>query len=234
MAHWYHGITKVYIIAFSKLFSDIHIHRVDSGDATVRDIKVPLVYASKNKLSYVLQQNPDTTAASIVLPVIGFNIEGLQFNPQRKLNSLNQLQVDPDNSIYEGLPYDYQLSVSIRTKYQDDLWQVLEQVLYYFKPDVSLDVKELAYGDFARDVMVTLNGVSFQNELEMSQSEESSRHFEADLDLTLKGYIYPNAATDKIIEHTDVNFINKLNEQIVNISHDFIDPDIITTKTITG
>ena len=234
MAHWYHGITKVYIIAFSKLFSDIHIHRVNAADATIKDIKVPLVYASKNKLSYVLQQNPETASASIVLPVIGFNIEGLAFNPQRKLNSLNQLQVDDGKSMYEGLPYDYQMSVSIRTKYQDDLWQILEQALYYFKPDVSLDVKELTYTGFARDVMVTLNGVNFNNELELNQAEESSRHFEADLDLTLKGYIYPSETDDKIIEHIDVNFINDLNNQILNISHDFIDPDIITTKTITG
>jgi hypothetical protein len=229
MAYFYNATTKVYIVAFSKLFSDIHVHRVDPADQVVKDIKVPLVYASKNKISYELQKNPDASAASVVLPVIGFNIEGLTYSPQRKLNSLNQLNVDDGKSMYEGVPFDYQFAVNIRTKYQDDLWQILEQVLYYFKPDVSLDVKELAHPDFARDVQVTLNAVSFENELELSQAEESQRNFIANLDCTLKGYVYPSASDDVIIEHVTVNLFDNLNAEIARISHDFIDPDIITT-----
>lgn len=236
MSYFYNATTKVYIIAFSKLFSNIHIHRTDGLGATVKDIKVPLLYASKNKISYALQANPDSSTSAIILPVIGFNIEGLAFAPQRKLNSLNSLCVADGKSIYEGVPYDYSFNVNIRTKYQDDLWQILEQVLYYFKPEVSLNVKELGLGnpDFNRDVQVTLNSVSFENELELSQAEDSQRDFIASLDLTLKGYFYPNASSliaDTLIEHVDSNFINSLNNQIANISHDFIDPDIITTIT---
>jgi hypothetical protein len=229
--YFYNGTTKTYIVAFAKIFSDIHVHRVDAQDAVVKDIKVPLVYASKNKISYELQKVTETGAASIVLPIIGFNIEGMAFSPQRKLNSLNSLCVDTDRSMYEGVPYDYTMIVNIRTKYQDDLYQILEQVLYYFKPDIALDVKELSHPLFARDVQVTLNGISFENEIEMDQAEESQREFVASLDLVLKGYVYPNDTVDNIIEHIDVNFIDKLNVEIANISHDFVDPDIITTIT---
>jgi hypothetical protein len=231
MPYFYNGTTKVYIIAFAKLFSDIHVHRLDGADQVVKDIKVPLLYASKNKISYALQGNENSSTAAIVLPVIGFNIEGLVFSPQRKLNSLNNMIVDDGKSMYEGVPFDYNFTVNIRTKYQDDMWQILEQVLYYFKPDVSLDVKELSHPDFARDVQVTLNGVSFENELELSQAEESQRDFIASLDLVLKGYVYPSESTDTIIEHIDVNLENKINALIANISHDFVDPNIITTIT---
>ena len=51
MNHFYHKITRTYIIAFSKLFSAIHIKRFDGDDTEIKDIKVPLVYASKSKLS---------------------------------------------------------------------------------------------------------------------------------------------------------------------------------------
>jgi hypothetical protein len=229
--YFYNATTKVYIIAFSKLFSGLHVKRYDSDDNETKDIKVPLVYATKNKISYELQKNPDSSTASIVLPVIGFNIDGLSFAPQRKLSSLNSMTVDTEQSMYEGVPYDYQFTVNIRTKYQDDLWQILEQVLYLFKPDISLDVKELSYPDYSRDVQVVLNSTSFENELELTQEPESQRGFIATLDLTLKGFVYPSVMNDTLIEHIDVNLNNELDKLMVNISHDWIPPDIVTTIT---
>ena len=232
MAYFYNQSTRTYIVAFSKLLSNIHVKRIDSADQEIKDLKVPLVYASKNKLSYMLQRNPDSDAASLVLPAIGFVIGGLQFDPQRKMSSLNQITVEPERSIYEGMPWNYSFQVTIKTKYQDDFWQILEQILYYFKPDVTLDVKELAYADYVRDVQVTLLGADLNNELEMDQ--ESQRSFEANLDFVLKGYIYPSAMDDHLIEHVDVDFINNLNEEILNISHDWVGPELTdVTTTIT-
>ena len=232
MAHFYNNITKTYIVAFSKLFSDIHVKRINSVDVEIKDLKVPLIYASKNKLSYMLQRNTESSDAALVLPAIGFIIEGMEFDPQRKMNSLNQITVEEGQSIYEGMPWNYNFSLTIKTKYQDDYWQIIEQVLYYFKPDVSLDVKELPHTDYVRDVQVTLVGVSLNNELEMDQ--ESSRSFEANLDFVLKGFIYPSFMVDSVIEHIDIDFINKLDNDILNISHDWIGPtkdDVVTTIT---
>ena len=205
MIHFYNSSSKTYIIAFSKLLSNIHVKRTDSTNQEIKDLKVPLVYASKNKLSYMLQRNNESDSAALVLPAIGFVIGGLQFDPQRKMNSLNQITVEQDRSIYEGMPWNYNFQVTIKTKYQDDFWQILEQVLYYFKPDANLDVKELPYVDYVRDVQVTLLGVDLNTELEMDS--ESQRSFEANLDFVLKGYIYPSAMDDNVIEHIDVNFI---------------------------
>jgi hypothetical protein len=229
MAHWYHSGTKTYIVAFAKIFSDIHIKRIDAGDVEVKDIKVPLVYASKNKLSYQLAQNADTSSTSIVLPVIGFNIESLEFDPVRKLNSLNSRTVGQDQSIYEGIPYNYNFSVNIKSKYQDDLWQMLEQILYYFKPDTFLDVKELPFADYVRDVKVILESTDLNMENEYDQ--DSSREVGATLNFILQGFIYPPTTADTVIHHVDVNFINNLDLQIVNLTHDWMDPNIVTTLT---
>ncbi len=232
MTYFYNSSTKTYIVAFSKLFSDIHVKRFNSAEVEQKDIKVPLIYASKRKLSYLLQQNPRTTGASFVLPVISFVIEGLDFNSERKMNNLNEHQVSSTESIYAGQPWDYNFELTVRTKYQDDYWQILEQILYLMKPEVSLDVKELKdFPTWVRDTMVTLESVSLENDLELSQEEDSVRDFRASLSFKLKGFIYPASTEDTRIEHIDVNFIDYLDNEIVNISHDWIPPDIKTTIT---
>jgi len=229
MAHFYNESTKKYIVAFSKLFSDFHVKRYDSEGIEVKDIKVPLVYASKRKISYLLQQNENTKAASIVLPSIGFNIEGITYSSERKLNSLNEISVSDTHSMYEGVPYDYDIEVTVRTKYQDDYWQIIEQILYLFKPELTLDVKELDYDDFKRDVMVTLESVTLEDELELDQAEDSVRSFRAGLGFKLKGYIYPTSTEDKVIHHVDVNFYTDraLTNLLFNISHDYYEEGII-------
>lgn len=228
MNHWYNGIAKTYIVAFSKLFSDIHVKRIDAGDQEVKDIKVPLIYASKQKLSYLLQNTEDKI--SLVLPAISFNIESIEYDPTRKLNSLNEVRVNDSQFIFEGIPYNFNFSVTIKSKYQDDLWQILEQALYYFKPGTSLNVKELPFSTDDRDVLVSL--LSTDLNFESDFGEEESRELEANLQFVLKGHIYPSVSDDKIIEHVDVDFINKLDEQIANISHDFIGPSQNDVETI--
>ncbi len=231
MDYFYNGITKTYIIGFSKLFSNVFVKRTNSSDQVIKTIKVPIIFASKSKLSYLLQANDSTGSARLVTPVISFNIEGLEFAPDRNISSLNDITVDDNESMYEGIPYNYNFSVNIRTKYQDDYWQILEQVLYLFKPDITLDVKELPYPDYVRDITINLNSVALDNELDMTQDEDSSRGFIASLEFTLRGFIYPASTTDKIIEHIEVNMTDSLDHIMTTINHDFIDPDIITTIT---
>jgi len=223
MSYFYNGTTKSYIIAFSKLFSDVHIKRVDAVDTEVKDVKVPLVYASKQKLSYKLQNVDDSI--SIVLPVIGFNIESIEYDPVRKLNSLNEIRVNDSQYVFEGLPYNYNFSVTIKTKYQDDMWQILEQVLYYFKPGTSLNVKELPFSTDNRDILVNLLGTDLN--FETNYGEQESRELEANLQFALKGYIYPSVSDDKIINEINIDFVNKLDIEILSLSHDFINPDNI-------
>ncbi len=231
MAYWYHNIVRTYIIVISKIFSDINVKRLDDDDNEIKNIKVPLIYASKNKISYMLTQKDDVGASSLILPVIGFIITGLQYDPVRKMNSLNTINVEDGKYMFEGIPYNFNFEVTVRTKYQNDFWQILEQILYFFKPDLNFDVKELPYLNFIRDVNIVLNDVSLENELELTREEESFRNFQATLSLTLKGFIYPSDLPESLIEHIDVNFQNEQDKIIANISHDWHDPNIVTTIT---
>ena len=232
LTHYYNASTKTYIAAFSKLFSGVHVKRYTSAGVEVKDIKVPLVYASKRKISYLLNQNTTSEPASIVLPVIGFNIVAIDFDSERRLNPLNEHSVSSTESIYEGMPWNYNIEVTVRTKYQEDYWQIIEQLLYLFKPEVTLDIKELsAYPTWIRDTMVTLESISVENDTELSQDEDDVRDFRATMSFLLKGIIYPASTADSLIEHIDVNFINDIDETIAQVAWDWVSPDEVLTIT---
>ncbi len=206
MAHWYNETIKQYVVAFAKPLSDIHVKRVRSDNTEVKDLKVPLVYASKNKLSYILQRKADTENVSSIFPLMGFNISGIDYNPERKLSSLNEITVNNNQYMFEGTPYDIHFDVAIKSKYQDDMYQILEQILYFFKPDISLEVKEINGLDMVKDVKIRLESIGVENELELT--EESSRHFQTTLSFVLEGNIYPSIQDSKFIYDVYTNLRN--------------------------
>jgi hypothetical protein len=47
---WYHGITRKSIIAFGVMFNNLNVRRRDNAGNIQQTIRVPLAYASKNKM----------------------------------------------------------------------------------------------------------------------------------------------------------------------------------------
>jgi hypothetical protein len=232
--YWYNETTKNYIIAISKLFSDIHVKRVNDSDVEIKDIKVPLVYASKRKINYKLNRNPNTESASLVLPVIGFNLENINYNSNRKLNSINKIPTSSSQYVFEGVPYDYTFDITIKTKYQDDMFQIVEQLLYQFKPEVNLNIKEIPSLNISRDCKIKLNDVNLNFETELTQAEDSIRELEASLNITLEGFVYP-MIKDSVFIYEVINDIKEYEylgqeeqEILTRITHTWQDPDIIT------
>jgi len=207
MSYWYHKTSRQYIIAIANLFSDIHVKREDGNGNEIKDIKVPLMYGTKRKMAMSLQRNENAENASFIYPAMSFNIVDLEYNGQRKLNTVNEIKVDDTHHTFEAVPYDYNFEVTVKTKYQNDLWQIVEQILYYFKPDVSLDIKEATDLNITRDVLIKLENMSIMTD-ELDDSAESSRSFEATFNLVLHGAIYPPIKDDVIILDVHANVRN--------------------------
>ena len=66
----------------------------DKNDSVVKRFKVPLAYAPKEKFIVRLTQQPDLQDQqfSTILPRMGFQITGLNYDPSRKLNKLEKLE----------------------------------------------------------------------------------------------------------------------------------------------
>ena len=63
-------------------------------------------------------------------------------------------------------PYNLSIELSIITKYQDDMLQILEQILPYFQPQFNLTVDLVNSIGEKRDIPITLEGISMQDDYE--------------------------------------------------------------------
>lgn len=90
---FYHQHIKKAITAFGMIFTNINVNRVDGSDVTQQVIRVPLSYSTKQKfLSRIaLISDADTRGeVAISLPRMGFEIQGFEFDPTRKVSPIQK------------------------------------------------------------------------------------------------------------------------------------------------
>ena len=96
---WYHGSIRRYIILFGTMFNDIYIRRYDSAGNMVKLIKVPITYGPKDKVIARINADPSLNRPiSVTLPYMSFELNSVQYDGTRKLNTVNQVvNADPNN-----------------------------------------------------------------------------------------------------------------------------------------
>ena len=165
----YRGTLRNYVIAFGTIFDDVDIERKDSNGTTQQIIRVPVSYGPMQK--YLARVNTQAETA-IVLPRMSFEISSLSYDPARKMVKTGgyKKQDTSDNTVqlfvYNPVPYDIGMTLSIITKNAEDGTQILEQVLPFFTPSFSLPIKDTDDMGITRDTPVTLESVDTQDEYE--------------------------------------------------------------------
>jgi len=79
-------------------------------------------------------------------------------------------------------------AVGIIAKSQDDGLQILEQILPYFQPSFNITINMIPDMDEKKDVAITLNNVSYEDEWDDNFLER--RYITWILSFTAKSYIY--------------------------------------------
>lgn len=240
MTHFYFQMAKKYVVAFSHLINDVHVQRLDSEGALIRDIRVPITFAGKSKMAYVLEyrnstQSDSPITAGTILPRIGFIMTGMTYDATRRRNALNEIPIGDtgETFIYSGNPYNFTFDVAILAKNQDDLMQIVEQISTQFSPDVSLTVNEIPELGIQRDVSITLDDVNLSSSV-LEFSEEDDRVLTADMTFTLRGFLYRPSANATLIEAINTTIKNSTTEEtIVTIDHQYneLTEDVDTTVT---
>ena len=136
----YHEIFRRTVVAFGTLFNNIELRRSTEVQ------KVPLAYGPKEKFLARLDQVPDPTnkRVQITLPRISFEINGIQYDAQRKVSPTQKIKFpkdgDENKTAYMPVPYNLSFELAIISKNQEDGLQILEQILPFFKPHFNLAV----------------------------------------------------------------------------------------------
>ena len=139
----------------------------------ISDIKVPIAYGPRQKFLVRLREDPDLTKqVAITLPRIGFEINGLTYDPTRKLNRVQKFKktkTGDSNQLetqFMPVPYNLGFQLYILSKNSDDALQIVEQILPFFQPDYTLTINDMPEMSSKRDVPVVLNSISYEDDYE--------------------------------------------------------------------
>ena len=164
--YFYNEIFRSVIIGFGSLFNGIEIKKGDSI------IKVPLAYGPTQKFLARMQQEADLNKpVSITLPRMSFEFLGLQYDSTRKSTQTQTIiNQTPDGANvkrnYLPVPYNMRFELSIMTKLNDDMLQIIEQILPYFQPAYQLPINFLGNLKEKRDVPINLDNISMEDDYE--------------------------------------------------------------------
>lgn len=215
-AHYYHQLTKKAVILFGRLFDDISIIRKnDQTGAEVNRFLVPIIYSPKEKMVTRVFSDPDLTRQlQAILPRMGFEISGINYDASRKQNSLlKATQALPGgttaSSAYMGAPYDLNFQLTVYARNIDDGTQIVEQILPFFNPDFTVSASMVPDLGFIKDIPIILNNVS--NNIEYEGNYDSVRYVYWTLNFTMKLHYYGPITTPKIIRTVYANIHNNNN-----------------------
>jgi hypothetical protein len=210
---WNHDSLRKYIIVFGTVFNDIYINRLSNAGEVLQTLKVPLTYGPKDKVLSRLEQSPRLdNQVGIILPRISFEMTTMEYDPTRKLNTLNKLTKQSTNAgtddevkyQYQPVPYDMQFEMNILVKNAEDGTRIVEQIVPYFTPDFTVSVNLVPEVDGPRDIPIILNSITSQDEYE--GSFEQRRALIWTLSFTMKGYLYGPTKKSKLIKLAETTF----------------------------
>ena len=211
--YFYNEIFRSVIIAFGSLFNDIEVRHENSQDEVESIIKVPLAYGPTQKfLARMKQESELNRPTQITLPRMSFEFTNLQYDPTRK-STKNQTFITsaPDGTdvkrVYSPVPYNMTIVLSIYTKLNDDMLQIVEQILPYFQPTYNLGIKFLGNLNEIRDVPIVLDNITMEDDYE--GTFETRRALIYTLTFTAKTYLFGPVTdvTGDIIKKVTVGYV---------------------------
>ena len=218
------------LITMSTMFlnsmSDIMIKRFNVHKEARDQIKTRIVYAPKQRvLNDLLDKDQN-----IQLPVISCYIGGIARDQGRVFNKILGTFHTPSNSTSSTnekgpLPVDVTYNVSIMTRYQQDMDQILSHILPYVNPYFTVSWRTPNRPDFEIRSNVFWNGsVNVQYPFDLAATQVA--RCVADLSFVFKGWMFQNPEEVGNILTVNANFINN----IAGIPIEYL----LETPTISG
>jgi len=92
---FYNESIRKLVIGFGSLFNELRVRDIDSGGNTTQEVRVPISYGPKEKFIARLNEGgsilEDKTKVKAILPRLGFDITGINYDPTRSINKLTKM-----------------------------------------------------------------------------------------------------------------------------------------------
>jgi hypothetical protein len=167
---FYHNTMRKIVASFGAIFSNIYVVKRAENSKELERIKVPLAYGPAERYLVRTLEDPELNRNfSIKLPRMSFQIMTVEYDSQRKLNTIKKnVSVIPENGgqiirQYQGVPYKIGIELSIISKYINDANQIVEQILPWFTPAFTVTINSIPEMSYKDDIAIVLTGVALQD-----------------------------------------------------------------------
>lgn len=221
--YFYHGLMRKYILYFGTIFNNISVVRKGNQDQIEQIVNVPITYGPKSHWLTRLKQDPELLkSTAIELPRISFEIIGMNYDGERKLQTLNKTVKKQGatglvNQQYTPVPYDINFQLTIYSKNADDALQIVEQILPYFNPDYTATLKLIDGIDYGIDIPIILASIVNEDSYEGSM-ETDKRYIFYTLLFNMKAYFWGPTTKTGLIKKAIINFYTDTNARRSDIT----------------
>ena len=223
---------------FVGAFNDIIIRRYDKQNNIIPSlsaVKVNYVYAPKTRIDQVLN-NP--APGGLTLPVVAVTIGGLSRDPARVFNKIQGFDVpytsNTDTLKYEKripqpVPINIQVNMTVLTKFQSDMDQILANFIPYNDPYVILSWKmphlDPKFPLEIRSEVLWNGNIAIQYPIDLAGTQPYK--ITADTSFTIKGWIFKKS--DEIFgkiyvinsDYSSTNFNSSILQDIDSLTTEY-------------
>lgn len=216
----YHFEVRTLLAQFADAFNDIVIRRYDHERNVEDKIHCGFVYAPKTRTLHDLENK----AKHIKIPIISVSVSGITRNVNRVFNKLDGPYFDPDlsNGFAEPLqpvPVDINVSMSIITRFQSDIDQILTNFMPYTDPYVVVSWRDPHTEHEIRSTIKWDGNVSFEYPVNIAPNAQY--RIIANTSFVIEGWVFKHVEkhSGKIykidLTYTAVSDLNKRYEALV-------------------
>ena len=231
----YEWNVKDIITQFIAAFDDTIIKRYNQNREPTEIVEVRYVLAPKQRVMYDIVNK----AQNLTLPVVALNVTSIARDEKRvfnKLDYLHNFSTEKNNtSVKMPLPINISISMSILTRYMEDMDQIISNFIPYTNPYIILAWKEPTNGT---EVVEIRSEVLWDGSIAMSSPTDTTFsdkfRITADTTFTIKGWLFKDRnETATPIYYIDTNY--RIPESELYLSYNSLSStNIITTQSISA
>lgn len=208
---FYHKTLRKVVTVFGTLFNNITVKRINTLGEEVERFKVPILYGPKEGWFYRMEQNnlnePNPEQIDLIQPRMAFQMTSLTYDTTRKLSKINNITKVKDEETllrqFNPVPYNITMELYILSKFADECNQVVEQILPYFTPGMTVQYLPIPEMSLRDDLHIDLTNVSFEDS--WTEDLDSKRDINWTLSFNIKANFYGPIKEQGIIREVIVN-----------------------------
>jgi hypothetical protein len=211
-SYFHHNLLRKYVVVFGAFFNNLYLQRTDPNGNVTMNFKVPLQFASKEKMFVRLFGDPGADrpfAAMSPLMSFDFSGPGISYDINRQQNAIiRHVMRNPDNknnfkTIFVPVPYDIHFALYVYVKNAEDGAKIVEQIVPFFTPEWTVTMELVPELNEIRDIPVVLKSVRMDDIY--SKDFKERRTLVWTLEFVMHGYFYGPRRDKPMIKVINMN-----------------------------